>query len=376
MATLYTANSDAAIEDVVETKPYPPSWMDRLTDWVRSLKVPYWIVYLIPALVLFLITSAINWGDGTYSTAYEAGNRAGLYKVGPFYFYPFHAVPELVAFYALALIHYLDSVAHRALKTFRPALHIDEAHYLALDYRLTTLPARPTLLASLLGVLFAVCALAGITIFSPDLGARLLLFTSPAATIIDWGVFMLLWFIWGAVTYHTIRQLRLVSQIFAIYTDIDLFNLHPLYSFSWLTARTGIGWIIATYLYILTAPGLLENVITLGIMAFNFVFAIAAFGWPLVGIHRKLEAAKSERIYASNQAFESLSSELHRRIASNTLEEMPQIKDGLEAVSREVEFLDKIHTWPWQRETVGGLSTALVLPIILWLITRFLDRFL
>ena len=76
-------------------------------------------------------------------------------------------MPELVAFYALALIHYLDSVAHRALKTFRPALHIDEAHYLALDYRLTTLPARPTLLASLLGVLFAVCALAGITIFSP-----------------------------------------------------------------------------------------------------------------------------------------------------------------------------------------------------------------
>jgi hypothetical protein len=55
---------------------------------------------------------------------------------------------------------------------------------------------------------------------------------------------------------------------------------------------------------------------------------------------------------------------------------MPQIKDGLEAVSREVEFLDKIHTWPWQRETVGGLSTALVLPIVLWLITRFLDRFL
>ena len=60
MATLFTANSDAAIEDA-------------------------------------------------------AGNRAGLFKIGPFFLYSFHAVPELVAFYALALIHYLDNVAHHAL---------------------------------------------------------------------------------------------------------------------------------------------------------------------------------------------------------------------------------------------------------------------
>lgn len=288
----------------------------------------------------------------------------------------FTPCPNLVAFYALALIHYLDDVAHHALRTFRPALDIDDAHYLALDYRLTNLPARPTLLASLLGVLFAVCAMSGITAFFPDFGARLLLFTSPAATVIDWGVFILLWFIWSAFAYHTIHQLRLVSHIYAAYTHVDLFNLRPLYAFSWLTARTGIGWIVVTYLYILTAPGLIENVITLGILVFNFVFAVAAFGWPLVGIHRKLEAARSERIYASSQSFEALSSELHQRIASNAFEEMAHIKDGLEAVSREVEFLDKIHTWPWQRETVGGLSTALVLPIILWLVTRFLDKLL
>ncbi len=378
MATLATSNSDASLEDATGAGPYPypPSWVDRLTNWVRGLPVPYWLVYLIPPVVLFAAMTIINLSDGTYNAMYTAGNTAGLYKIGPFFIYPFHAVPEFVAFYALALMHYLDDVAHRALKSFRPALHIDDAHYQALDYRLTTLPARPTLLASLLGTLFAVGVLSSITAFFPDFSAKLILFTSPAATVLAWGVFIILWFIWGAVTYHTIRQLRLVRHIYTAYTRIDLFNLHPLYSFSWLTARTGIGWILATYAFMLTAPGLTENIITLGILVFNVLFATAAFAWPLVGIHNKLEDAKSARIYASNQSFESLSAQLHQGIEGKDLENMSSVKDGLEAISRELEHLEKIHTWPWKRETVGGLSTALILPVIVWLITRSLDRLL
>ncbi|MEO5953900.1 MAG: hypothetical protein ABIQ44_15665, partial [Chloroflexia bacterium] len=169
-------------------------------------------------------------------------------------------------------------------------------------------------------------------------------------------------------------QLRLVSQIYGSYTRVDLFNLDPLYSFSGLTARTGIGWVAATYAFILTAPGLLENVITLGIMAFNILFPVVAFGWPLIGIHRKLENAKSERVYAANQTFEALSVELRRRTDAHDFTRMVEMKDGMEAVSRERDILQQIHTWPWQRETVGGLSTALFLPIIIWIITRLLER--
>jgi hypothetical protein len=378
MATLATSNTDASLNDTTGAGPfpYPPSWVDRLTGWVRGLPLPFWLVYLIPPLILFAAMTIINLADGSYSASYAAGNTTGLYKIGPFFVYPFHAVPELVAFYALALLHYLDDVAHSALRSFRSALHLDDAHFRTLDYRLTTLPARPTLLSSLLGALFAVTVLAGITAFSPDLSSRLILFTSPASTAITWSVFILLWFIWGAVTYHTIRQLRLVRHILTVYTNIDLFNLHPLYSFSWLTARTGIGWIVATYAFVLTAPGLIENVITLGILIFNVVFALAAFTWPLVGIHNKLEDARAARIYVANRSFESLSAQLHHGIDTAALDNVPHIKDALEALSRELDHLEKIHTWPWKRETVGGLSTAVLLPILLWLITRFLDNLL
>lgn len=362
---------DAAVYETVPA-PYAPSWVDRLTDWVRRLPVPYWIVYLIPALLLFILTTVIKWEDGSYAAAYAAGTP-GLYKFGPVYIYPFHAVPELVTFYALALIHYLDDVAGRAIDSYRPAVKAEDAHFKELCYRLTTMPALPTLLASIVGVVFAIGVLVVIWFAAPGFADRLLLFTSTPATIVESAVFVLLWWNWGALVLHTVRQLRLVNHIYVEDTEIDIFNLSPLYSFSWLTARTAIGLVLATYAFILPAPGLMENPITLGIMAFNFVFAVVAFAWPLLGIHHLLDEAKSQKMAASAQTFEILIAELHRRANQGEFDSMAEMKEGLEALVHERDVIDKVYTWPWQRETVSGLTTALLLPIILWVITRVLD---
>ncbi len=363
---------DVTVYETVKA-PYAPSWVDRITDRVRALPVPSWVVYIAPALILFGITTVIKWGDGSYATAYAEGNKAGLFKFGPIYIYPFHAVPELVAFYALALMHYLDDVARHALDTYRPAMRADETHSRNLAYRLTNLPARPTLVASVVGVIFAIGVLMLLYFAAPDFANKLILFTSPAATVVESVVFVLLWWIWGALIYHTIRQLRLVSHIYTTYTRIDIFNLSPLYSFSWLTARTAVGSVLATYAFIITAPGLMDNPITLGIMAFNLVFAMVAFGWPLVGVHRLLEAAKHHRLTSAAQRFEILVAELHRRANSGEFNSMGEMKEGLEALANERGVIEKVYTWPWQRETVSGLSTALLLPIILWVTTKVLD---
>lgn len=354
--------------------PYEPSWVDRITDRVRALPVPAWIAYLVPAVILFIITTIIKWEDGSYAAAYEAGNKAGIIKLGPIYIYPFHAVPELVAFYALALMHYLDDVARHSLDKFRPAMrNTDEAHWKNLAYRLTNLPARPTLLASVAGVVFAICVLILIYFAAPSFANELVLFTSPAATVVESAVFVLLWWIWGALIYRTIRQLRLVSHIYTTYARIDIFNLMPLYSFSWLTARTAIGVVLATYLFILTGPGLLENPITLGIMACNVLFAVIAFAWPLVGVHRLIEDAKSNRLTNIAQQFEAMVTELHKRADAAQYGAMGEIKGGLDALSSESSVIEKVYTWPWRRETVSGFSTALLLPIALWFITKVLN---
>ncbi|MEO5950908.1 MAG: hypothetical protein ABIQ44_00390, partial [Chloroflexia bacterium] len=201
MAT--TTQTTFADKAVLPVKPYAPSWADRVTDWVRGLRIDYPVVYIIPALLLFGLTTLIKWWDGSYQSAYEAGGQAGLYKFGPLLVYPFHAVPELVMFYALALVHYLDDVAARALKTYAPAMDIDEKAYSELEYKLTTMPALPAFLSSLAGAIFAGSVLLALGYLLPDFMTRLLLFTSPAATIIESGVFVLLWWVWAVLIYHT-----------------------------------------------------------------------------------------------------------------------------------------------------------------------------
>jgi hypothetical protein len=33
-----------------------------------------------------------------------------------------------------------------------------------------------------------------------------------------------------------------------------------------------------------------------------------------------------------------------------------------------------VSTWPWQRSTLGGVVTALVAPLAVWLVTLLLER--
>jgi hypothetical protein len=100
---------------------------------------------------------------------------------------------------------------------------------------------------------------------------------------------------------------------------------------------------------------------------------MVAFAWPLVGVHRLLEAAKHNRLTSAAQRFEILVAELHRRADSGEFNSMGEMKEGLEALANERGVIERVYTWPWQRETVSGLSTALLLPIILWVTTKFLD---
>ena len=51
------------------------------------------------------------------------------------------------------------------------------------------------------------------------------------------------------------------------------------------------------------------------------------------------------------------------------------MKDAMEALVNEQNVVEKIRTWPWEPGTVRGLATALFLPVVIWVITKLLERF-
>jgi len=120
-----------------ESRPYTPSWLDRFNDALNRLPGPSWLHYLGIGSVLVLLQIVVLWREGTYSVEGFLANHAFIAGLIPF---------------LLALSQFLDNRAVTAFAALRPVLSISEEKCQRLEYQLTTLPARSTLLVSLFGV--------------------------------------------------------------------------------------------------------------------------------------------------------------------------------------------------------------------------------
>jgi len=302
-----------------------------------------------------LIPSGILWGEGVYAV----GTFLGIHGF----------LAAMIVFFPV-LIHYLDGAAARALVTLRPILRADEGKYEELRYRLTTLPGLPTLTASL------IAALANILI-TETLGAPagFELAGGPFSSASTYAMYVLAWGVWGAFVYHTIHQLRVINHIYTDHTHVSVFRVRPLYAFSSATAITAVALTIPTYAWLAINRGLRDPTsiaLTIPVTA----LALVAFAWPQLGVRRLLAEEKAQMLDALSQRVEAAIADLRQRTDGRDVEGIDHSIKVLEALGIEEKALKKVSTWPWQPETVRYLVSALLLPLILWLVQFVLQRIL
>jgi hypothetical protein len=343
------------------TVPYPPGWADRVIDWVRALPGPSWLLYLAVGVALVLAEFSAKWLDGSY----------------PFpQINIFHAFFVAIGVYAFAGMHYLDEYAETAIATFRPALTVSDREYEELRYRLTTLPARPTAILTLLIFLLIVAVLFLSSRDTAGIYTSIKLYTSPLSFLIE-GVGLL---IWGAVagpfTYHIYHQIQVIDLIYTRHTVINLFHLRPLYAFSKLTARAALILIFLIYPAFIISPNVLQDpavwISTIGIS----VIALWNFLGPLLGIHRLL-AEEKDRVHTEiSRSIEDLSRRIDAAMASDDFGKMDSMKAALEALVLRQDRLENTPTWPWHPQTPRIIGTAFLVPIVIYLIQELIDRLL
>lgn len=338
------------------SRPYARSWLNQLIDGIERLPGPPWLFFVVLALVSIPISNSQDWLSGkplgalSVTQTYYAFLLAGM----------------------LWLIHYLDRVARDVLAIFRPALAISDEDADDLRYRLTTIPARGAAILAVVAVLWTLEAFIfqpeteGIVGLSPlALSLRFPLETATTAIIL-------------VMLYHTVRQMRLVGRIHALAPAIDLYQPAPLYAFSNLTARTGIGLLLLltpSFFFIPAGATGLDYAVFVGWFTILIGIAGAAFVLPLQGIHgriaeekRRLEAGVGQRLTITSQA-------LHRSIDVGDYSQADGLNKTLASLIAERDLVHKLSTWPWRPGTVGTMASALALPIVLWLVTRFLGNY-
>ena len=349
MATNVNQSSLQAVEAL-----YPRSWIDQLIGWIDLLPGPVWLFYLAATLVLAATISVTLWIDGSVPFG-SYGSFQGIFP-------PF-------VFYFLGLYHYLTRVGSSALTEFRPLLEVDDSEFAQIDYELATLPHRLGWMT--IGITLA--TLPGFFMSGEAFGDHVpntaLPYFVAAASAVFFGATLF------CLIIRSLRQLRVVHKLHARATNINLLKLEPAHAFSGLTARAGIGIILLLILGYVRDPSAFQGA---WLISGNLIMAgpaIIVFLAPIMGMRDRLTDEKKRVINQTTDLLQSTSNNLESKIRDNDYGDLQGMETAIRALTRRLETLEKISTWPWNPGTIRGFASTLLLPIILWLITHFLGRF-
>ena len=342
---------------------YRVGWPDRLADRVENLPVPAWCCYLAAWAVLFGVGALLalrDFGDGT------ASGKALRY----------YAVITGLVVYVFILKHYLRSYARVAMEGFRPVYREEdsvsgEVHTLAESlFQLTNAPAQPTLFASLA----AMTLVSTLTALRLAPFQRLAIAASPLSFAFNVALELTGWAIVGATAYSFVRTLRLVSRFYTRHARVSLFEQQPLYALSALTARYGLGGIIGPSIFLAVESGLLTGWVTVTFAMAAAAGALILFAWPLVGAHHLLAAEKKALFADNTERLREALERLHAAADDGEDEKTASIHYLLSGLQGERTILQMMGTWPWRPGLLRAFLTALLLPMVIWLIQFLLAR--
>jgi len=370
MTTEAATAEGAATRDTHIERGYRTSIVDAVVAALERLPGPSWLAYLgLAGLSVGYI--ALEGLAGNFPWTADSLGRLG---------YAFFFV------YPLAAYHYLSSGARQAWDDFRPATDLGGAAAERMRLELSTTPFRPV------AVIFALVAVVNVVSYAAfptelDLAGR------PITHIALRAVSESLWVAPMAIVliYLVFRQLRLVARLHSSVRRVDLLRPGPMHALSQLTSRSAIALVVFAVYSGIPLPGITEPAWIGTLVAFvapMLLLALAAFFVPLRGLNRLLLREKGRmldevglRIHAAAEALhrtvdvEAANEDDHERSrASQT--RVDALNKALTSLFQERDVIRRLSTWPWDGGTVRAVASAVALPIVLFLITRVLDRFI
>lgn len=346
-------------EAAAPAEPFVPPYRPGFPTWLLT-KLGLgsrggWVVYLLVAIAMTLVYWAVAWYEGTLPT------RAGL----------IHVILPLFAFAALPALTWFNAHARRALASARPLLKVDLTGFELLAYRLTTMPASLATVAAGIGML----SLVGLTIWRPPDAFEVLgIMVTPTATVIEWMLQLLTWTGVGVVGVEIARKLWVIDDIYRNHMQINVLRPGALSAFSRLAAAMVIFTLAAVVLATI-ALAQFATTLTWALGAgIPTILAAVAFIAPLWGGHRSMAHEKARNLDSLGERIEATIVSLRARIDAGQLEEVRPLKEALEGLIAARNEYHAVSTWPWQRATLGSVLTALIAPMGVWLITRWLER--
>ncbi|HEX8026619.1 MAG TPA: hypothetical protein VF484_10465 [Candidatus Limnocylindrales bacterium] len=336
-----------------ERELYAPAWPHYIVRPIHDLPVPSLLIYVAIAVAGLPLLEVRYWSIGQLPVGALDTN-------------------SLTYAIALATILYLfgsmERSAYAAFDRFRPALR-PGADAAAIRQSLAVLPA------PIGGYAFA--ASVALTAFRYAFDPA----SSDVQGLPTWAAACA--FVFEALNVGVLfcfvaqlfRQTRTLRRVLAEDTVVDIYRPGPLHALSGLSARMGIGLVLLTgaiaVLVSPSDPGSAVDVLSLlPFVALPVGIALLTFLVPLYGTHGRLVDEKQRLEVAQDIRLQGLVTEINQLIDSRRLGEVEPLNKALGAVIQQRDLVSKLSTWPWSSGTARALGTAILLPVLLFVIQR------
>lgn len=351
---LDTAPVDSAAEPMdVIAPPFQAGPVSRLLSWLRQSPTRLWFVTLVVTLACVAWPHAVLWATGRLAPWTVDLNYVVLVAYVAYWF------PA-----AALLVH----LGRGAIRAFWPATGWPEIQQAVWLYRFEKMPIRVELAALAVGfaVAFGAIVYAPAAIVGPEEG-RIASFIALTPT------FALGYMLNAVGTVFVVRALSLIVEIHEKATNINPFDRVPIYAFSRVTTYVGLLIVAATY-YTLTVntPFISGNLPALLMLPVTAVIGLAAFVLPLWGIHQRLARTKEALLEDADRRMTAVGAEVYDRVDAREFEGLKDVNESLTALTTLRERIRHLPTWPWPPQLLRGFISALLLPIIIYLITRLI----
>ena len=331
-----------------------PSWIDRWITSIDNLSMSAWLFYLTAILALTLVIHLTLWLDGVLPF--------GAYAAIPGIFPP-------VVFAFMALYHYLTHVGIQSLHNFRPLLDVSEAEFAEIEVRFSVLPRKSGWVIMAISIPMAVPFL----IDNPTIWGELAPNTSWAMIVF---FFIIGFFNYTAFSLfvRSFRQIKMIGELHARASNINLMKLEPVHAFSTLTSRTGIGLFLISLFGVIYNPSAVNATWAIfGYIVITFM-AIAVFIIPLIGIRRLLSQKKTRELHKMEDLIQLSNEQLHHKVTRGEYDDLGGIQSALNMLTRQRDQIKSVPTWPWNPGTLRGFASTLILPVFLRYVYQLVEN--
>lgn len=344
-------------------RPYPPSWVDRFTDWLNSLPLPNWVLIVLGYTLTALFFHLATWIDGVM----DFGELD-----------PYWMINSVWAVVGVTFLLALDQAANRAIKKFAVLVPKRKNELEAIRYRMTTIPAGIAFWLTL----FMAVALGFLLFMDPN--TAYVGFSSPISYVIFYILFVFSYSFAPLMIYQGFRQLALIIKAYRLVREINLFHLQPLYAFSGLTMVSSLFWVLILNMNFVSnystysgeAASLGDTLLAFALITPFVLLAFITFIVPLWGIHVRIQRKKEEAIEENGMQIEKAHQSLYRLLDKGDYKKSADLEKSLASLYKMREQIEKVQTWPWNPGTLRSFLSAVFLPLGIWLTQQILSRFL